>query len=83
MLGYYSYVQVFTVGCHLQVAWLTPSEIFSPHYGRAIAACMMRTRKEAEHVQPLRIIEIGGGTGTLAADIMASPIKRAPCAKPL
>lgn len=25
-------------------------------------------------MHPLQIIEIGGGTGTLAADIMASPI---------
>ena len=43
--------------------WLTPSEIFSPWMGRAIA----------NHIASLgvrRVIEIGGGSGTLAVDII-------------
>lgn len=56
-----------------QVAWLTPAEIFSPHYGKAIAACILESQQKALDVQPLRIIEVGGGTGTLAADILVRP----------
>lgn len=52
-----------------QVAWLTPSEIFTPHYGAAVASCLLEdTRLRGK--QPLRVIEIGGGTGTLAKDVL-------------
>lgn len=63
----------------LQAAWLTPAEIFQPHYGRAVAEHLL-----AAHTQrwgggsggsggggvPLRIFEVGGGTGTLARDVL-------------
>ena len=44
---------------HLQVAWLTPSELFTPYYGAAVASFLL-----AEHARmratgaPLRIIEV-------------------------
>ena len=49
----------------LETKWLTPSEIFSPYLGRAIA----------NHIASLgvtRVVEIGSGTGTLARDIVDS-----------
>lgn len=58
----------------LQVDWLTPVEVFAPWYGRAIAHYILEARKHTLHTanQPLAIIEIGGGTGTLAASILVS-----------
>ncbi|KAL3143873.1 hypothetical protein ABBQ32_003691 [Trebouxia sp. C0010 RCD-2024] len=53
----------------LKVSWLTPAEIFQPHYGRAIATSI--TKKHPEK-QPLNIIEVGGGSGRLAKDILDS-----------
>lgn len=47
----------------LGTKWLTPSEIFSPWIGRAIAS----------HIASLgvsRVVEIGSGSGTLANDII-------------
>ena len=44
---------------HSQVAWLTPSELFTPYYGAAVASFLL-----AEHARtratgaPLRIIEV-------------------------
>lgn len=49
--------------------WLTPSEIFSPHVGIALAKFMMleiSERKKMARVDercPLRIFEIGAGNG--------------------
>jgi SAM-dependent MidA family methyltransferase len=57
----------------LQVDWLTPVEVFAPWYGRALAHYMLELRKHDDRVDsnsPLNILEIGGGTGTLAASIL-------------
>ncbi|PRW05767.1 S-adenosyl-L-methionine-dependent methyltransferase [Chlorella sorokiniana] len=62
----------------LQASWLTPVEIFQPHYGQAIAnAVLQRWNEQAADAvaagrpePPLRIYEIGGGTGTLALNIL-------------
>lgn len=52
-----------------QVSWLTPSEIFTPHYGKAIASHILEVhRKEGQ--KALQIFELGAGTGTLALDIL-------------
>ena len=56
-----------TVSAVWQVSWLTPAEIFQPHYGHAVAQCIL---KEHKHEQPLNIIEIGAGSGRLARDIL-------------
>lgn len=69
----------------LQASWLTPVEIFQPHYGRAIAACILgRWRQLAASAAaagrpapPLRIYEIGGGTGTLARNVLVRSAARA------
>lgn len=56
-----------------QVDWLTPVEVFAPWYGRAIAHYILEVRKhtlKGAAQQPLAIVEIGGGTGTLAASIL-------------
>ena len=57
-------------------SWLTPAEIFQPHVGEAIARFVVRnhlreTSEDKDGEQDhLRICEIGGGNGTLAADVM-------------
>lgn len=59
----------------LQVDWLTPVEVFAPWYGRALGHFMLELRKHDSSIDsssPLSIIEIGGGTGTLAASILVS-----------
>jgi SAM-dependent MidA family methyltransferase len=64
------YQQLYVV---LQVDWLTPVEVFAPWYGRALAHYMLECRKhtlQGGSSQPLAIVEIGGGTGTLAASVL-------------
>ena len=69
--------------------WLTPVEIFKPHYARAVARHILRAhraeldapldddgekerrRRRRVGATPLRIYELGGGTGTCAAGILA------------
>ena len=68
--------------------WLTPVEIFKPHYARAVARYILRAHREMDASldddddderrrrrrvgkTPLRIYELGGGTGTCAAGILA------------
>lgn len=52
----------------LGVSWLTPVEIFSPHFGAAVAnhVCSNLHKENSNLV----IYEIGGGTGTLAKDVL-------------
>jgi hypothetical protein len=55
--------------------WLTPSEIFQPYYGYAIANKVVNRFKTFEceatlHPRPLIIYEVGGGSGIVAADIL-------------
>eukprot|EP00775_Hariotina_reticulata_P008482 gene8482-8664_t len=58
----------------LQVDWLTPVEVFAPWYGRALARYILECRQHTLHANssktPLAIVEIGGGTGTLAASVL-------------
>jgi hypothetical protein len=51
-------------------AWLTPAELFSPHYGAALAAFI--TAHHAPTGAPLHIIEVGAGRGTLARDVLSA-----------
>lgn len=49
--------------------WHTPSELFSPHYGSALARYIVAQHtKNAD--QPLEIYETGAGNGTLMLDIL-------------
>ncbi|KAG6549180.1 hypothetical protein Mapa_009165 [Marchantia paleacea] len=52
---------------HGDSSWFTPVELFQPYYGYALAEFILRT-----HVfsNPLKIYEIGGGTGTCARNIL-------------
>lgn len=62
----------------LAVSWLTPVEIFSPHLGAAVARYIAAQHDAAGALgamrpggrRPLPIFEIGGGTGTLARDVL-------------
>ena len=65
----------------LGAQWLTPGEIFAPHYAHAVARYVLETHAagaghhahgagdadvQQEETKPLRVYEIGGGTGTFA-----------------
>ena len=69
----------------MQASWLTPSEIFTPFYGRAIANFILDKHSQvAEPGSKLCILEVGGGTGTLARDVLdhvrsAAPRSYAEC----
>lgn len=52
----------------LGVSWLTPVEIFSPHFGAAVANYVCSNLPK--DYQNLKVYEIGGGTGTLAKDVL-------------
>lgn len=47
--------------------WMTPVELFSPYFSRAVAN---RIQSVAPRDQKINIIEIGAGRGTLAADVL-------------
>lgn len=49
------------------ISWFTPAEIFKPWYGHALAKYMIRSHNPKF---PLKIFEIGGGTGTCAKNIL-------------
>ncbi|EYU32661.1 hypothetical protein ABFS82_14G034700 [Erythranthe guttata] len=49
------------------ISWFTPVELFKPWYAHGIAEAIMRT---ANFSVPLKIYEIGGGSGTCAKGVM-------------
>ncbi|XP_048139876.1 uncharacterized protein LOC115757213 isoform X4 [Rhodamnia argentea] len=49
------------------ISWFTPVELFKPWYAHGIAEAILRT---ANLSVPLKIYEIGGGSGTCAKGIM-------------
>ncbi|GMH08026.1 hypothetical protein Nepgr_009866 [Nepenthes gracilis] len=56
-------------------SWFTPVELFKPWYAHGIAEAIMRT---ANLSFPLKIYEIGGGSGTCAKGIMDYIMLNAP-----
>lgn len=57
------------------ISWFTPVELFKPWYAQGIAEAIMRT---ANLSVPLKIFEIGGGSGTCAKGIMDYIMLNAP-----
>ena len=52
-------------------AWLTPSEMFTPYYGTAVAKSIVERHKNTYPAgTPLQMVEVGGGNGTCACDIL-------------
>jgi len=54
------------LGC----SWLTPAEIFRPHFGKGIARYVLAEHGKLRTREPLRIVEVGAGAGGLAVDIL-------------
>lgn len=52
-----------------QQVWHTPTELFRPHYGNALAAYLIKTFKNNPQDEFI-IYEIGAGNGTLMSNIM-------------
>ena len=46
--------------------WLTPAELFAPHYSAAVARYILAAHAAERARAPLRVIEIGGGSGAHA-----------------
>jgi len=61
--------EVFHLGAG---SWLTPSEVFRPWYGYAMADHIMDivSKNKAEYSKSLEIFEIGCGSGSCMVDIM-------------
>ncbi|PKA54660.1 hypothetical protein AXF42_Ash000495 [Apostasia shenzhenica] len=57
------------------IAWFTPVELFKPWYAHAIAEAILRTTNLS---MPLKIYEIGGGSGTCAKCVMDYMMLNAP-----
>ncbi|MCL7022126.1 hypothetical protein MKW94_024115 [Papaver nudicaule] len=57
------------------ISWYTPVELFKPWYAHGIAEAIMRT---ANLSVPLKIYEIGGGSGSCAKNIMDYIMLNAP-----
>ena len=76
LLGQEDYARVLA-GRYTQLAsqWLTPVEIFRPHYANAIARYILAQHAygqlDSDSERDLTIYELGGGTGTCAANILA------------
>ena len=82
LLGQEDYARVLA-GRYTQLAsqWLTPVEIFRPHYANAIARYILEQHAcgqldssrtgDDDSDSDLTIYELGGGTGTCAANILA------------
>ncbi|KAL2923384.1 Protein arginine methyltransferase NDUFAF7-like protein mitochondrial [Bienertia sinuspersici] len=58
-----------------EISWFTPVELFKPWYAQGIAEAILRT---ANLSVPLKIYEIGGGSGTCAKSIMDYIMLNAP-----
>ena len=50
--------------------WLTPSELFSPHYGRAVARFLLARHARLKPPAPLVVYEVGPGSGRHAGDVL-------------
>ena len=66
----------------LGAQWLTPGEIFAPHYADALVRYVLETHRgdcgDDEALEPLRVYEIGGGAGTFASGFLDAVKKEAP-----
>ena len=66
----------------LGAQWLTPAEIFNPHYANAVARFVLdHHRGDAQDdstLPPLRVYELGGGTGTFARGFLDAMRREAP-----
>lgn len=51
-------------------AWPTPSELFTPHYGEAIARSIVARHRRLYPDEPLQMVEIGAGRGTFTCDVL-------------
>jgi hypothetical protein len=52
-------------------SWLTPVEIFQPHYATAIARSVVERHRRLYPAERLQVLEVGGGNGTCAAGFLA------------
>jgi hypothetical protein len=48
-------------------SWFTPSELFKPMYSTGLARFILRRWQQQQQSRPLRVYEIGGGSGTNAS----------------
>ena len=66
----------------LGAQWLTPGEIFAPHYADALVRYVLETHRgdygDDEALEPLRVYEIGGGAGTFASGFLDAVKREAP-----
>ena len=59
-------------------SWFTPSELFKPLYSTGLARFILRRWQQQACGEPLRVYEIGGGSGTNAACFLDAVRRLAP-----
>ena len=68
------YRQLSSLYNQFDECWLTPVELFKPHYAQSIARWILQQEQhqpDDQQTSPtLRIVEVGGGNGTCAAGIL-------------
>ena len=68
------YRQLTALYSQFDDCWLTPVELFKPHYAHTIARWILQHEQHSPDDQhptnTLRIVEVGGGNGTCAAGIL-------------
>lgn len=51
--------------------WLTPVELFRPHYSNVLANFVAKTIRDSGASEQVHIVELGGGRGTNASNILS------------
>ena len=68
------YRQLTSLYSEFDDCWLTPVELFKPHYAHTVARWILQQQHQqpdTEHTtDTLRIVEVGGGNGTCAAGVL-------------
>ncbi|KAJ3223100.1 hypothetical protein HDU81_009393 [Chytriomyces hyalinus] len=68
---YSEFEEAGTTDEQMRQVWHTPTELFKPHYGNAVANYILKDNEASGDVQgKLKIYEIGAGNGTLARNIL-------------
>lgn len=71
ILGHWHWQRIFDALYKKQEGqWLTPVEIFNPHYSKVIANFIAKEARNIDYGGAIEVVELGGGRGTNAKCIL-------------